>query len=112
MNAPEKYDVLVLGGGTAGKVMAWTMANTKPEKLALALGLAGTAVAQAPEQLRFLDTRGQILEKLERWQDANADLQKAAQAMPDSKELQAALVRVSAHLVNQSKEPKTRSSAK
>jgi pyruvate/2-oxoglutarate dehydrogenase complex dihydrolipoamide dehydrogenase (E3) component len=27
MNAPEKYDVLVLGGGTAGKVAAWTMAK-------------------------------------------------------------------------------------
>jgi len=27
MNAPEKYDVLVLGSGTAGKLMAWTMAN-------------------------------------------------------------------------------------
>jgi pyruvate/2-oxoglutarate dehydrogenase complex dihydrolipoamide dehydrogenase (E3) component len=27
MNATEKYDVLVLGGGTAGKVMAWTMAK-------------------------------------------------------------------------------------
>jgi pyruvate/2-oxoglutarate dehydrogenase complex dihydrolipoamide dehydrogenase (E3) component len=27
MNAGEKYDVLVLGGGTAGKVIAWTMAK-------------------------------------------------------------------------------------
>jgi choline dehydrogenase-like flavoprotein len=27
MNAAEKYDVLVLGGGTAGKLMAWTMAK-------------------------------------------------------------------------------------
>ena len=27
MNAPEKYDVLVLGGGTAGKLAAWTMAK-------------------------------------------------------------------------------------
>ena len=27
MNATEKYDVLVLGGGTAGKVIAWTMAR-------------------------------------------------------------------------------------
>jgi pyruvate/2-oxoglutarate dehydrogenase complex dihydrolipoamide dehydrogenase (E3) component len=27
MNAAEKYDVLVLGGGTAGKLMAWTMAE-------------------------------------------------------------------------------------
>jgi pyruvate/2-oxoglutarate dehydrogenase complex dihydrolipoamide dehydrogenase (E3) component len=27
MNAAEKYDVLVLGGGTAGKVIAWTMAK-------------------------------------------------------------------------------------
>jgi len=27
MNATEKYDVLVLGGGTAGKLVAWTMAK-------------------------------------------------------------------------------------
>jgi pyruvate/2-oxoglutarate dehydrogenase complex dihydrolipoamide dehydrogenase (E3) component len=27
MNATEKYDVLVLGSGTAGKLMAWTMAK-------------------------------------------------------------------------------------
>ena len=27
MNAPETFDVLVLGGGTAGKVIAWTMAK-------------------------------------------------------------------------------------
>ena len=27
MNAPEKYDVIVFGGGTAGKVIAWTMAK-------------------------------------------------------------------------------------
>jgi len=27
MNAPEKYDALVLGGGTAGKVVAWTLAK-------------------------------------------------------------------------------------
>src|ERR1700685_309791 len=27
MNAAEQYDVLVLGGGTAGKVIAWTMAK-------------------------------------------------------------------------------------
>jgi pyruvate/2-oxoglutarate dehydrogenase complex dihydrolipoamide dehydrogenase (E3) component len=27
MDAPEKYDVIVFGGGTAGKVMAWTMAK-------------------------------------------------------------------------------------
>ncbi len=27
MNAPESFDVLVLGGGTAGKLAAWTMAK-------------------------------------------------------------------------------------
>src|SRR5215831_12509605 len=27
MNAAEKYDVVVLGSGTAGKLMAWTMAK-------------------------------------------------------------------------------------
>jgi pyruvate/2-oxoglutarate dehydrogenase complex dihydrolipoamide dehydrogenase (E3) component len=28
MNAPERYDVIVFGAGTAGKVMAWNMAKT------------------------------------------------------------------------------------
>jgi pyruvate/2-oxoglutarate dehydrogenase complex dihydrolipoamide dehydrogenase (E3) component len=27
MNTPEKYDVIVFGAGTAGKVMAWNMAK-------------------------------------------------------------------------------------
>jgi flavin-dependent dehydrogenase len=27
MSAAERYDVIVLGGGTAGKVIAWTMAK-------------------------------------------------------------------------------------
>ena len=27
MNAPEHFDTLVLGGGTAGKLAAWTMAK-------------------------------------------------------------------------------------
>src|SRR5438105_15825174 len=27
MSEPERYDVLVLGSGTAGKLMAWTMAR-------------------------------------------------------------------------------------
>jgi len=27
MNTPEKYDVIVMGGGTAGKLAAWTMAK-------------------------------------------------------------------------------------
>jgi flavin-dependent dehydrogenase len=27
MNAAEKFDVLVLGGGTAGKLAAWTIAK-------------------------------------------------------------------------------------
>ena len=27
MNAPENFDALVLGGGTAGKLAAWTMAK-------------------------------------------------------------------------------------
>src|SRR5277367_1722173 len=27
MNTTEKYDVIIFGGGTAGKLMAWTMAG-------------------------------------------------------------------------------------
>ena len=78
--------------------MAWTMGNTRPARLSLALDLIDTAVAQAPDQIRFLDTRGQILAKLERWQDAMADLQKAKQVLPDNKDLQETLARVSTHL--------------
>ena len=29
MKAAEKYDVVVLGSGTAGKLMAWTMAKER-----------------------------------------------------------------------------------
>lgn len=82
--------------------MAWTMGNTPPLRLSLALDLIDTAVAQAPDQILFLDTRGQILAKLERWQDAMADLQKAKKVLPDNKELQEALARVAAHLPDQS----------
>jgi predicted Zn-dependent protease len=78
--------------------MAWTMGNTRPERLSLALDLIDRAVAQAPDQIRYLDTRGQILAKLERWQDAMADLQKAKQVLPDNKDLQETLARVSTHL--------------
>jgi tetratricopeptide (TPR) repeat protein len=78
--------------------MAWTMANTSPERLSLSLNLINEAISQAPDQLRFLDTRGQILAKLERWQEAMSDLKSAAKVLPDNKDLQEAMARVSSHL--------------
>ncbi|CAN5524953.1 hypothetical protein BH10PLA2_BH10PLA2_22040 [soil metagenome] len=93
--------------------MAWTMANTKPERLSLALTLANTAIAQMPQQLRFLDTRGQILAKLERWEEAMSDLKRAAVVLPDNKDLQEVMARVSSHLKEAQKEPdKVQSSRK
>ncbi len=93
--------------------MAWTLTNTKPERLALALELVGTAPAQSPEQtpgqIRYLDTRGQIFAKLERWPEAKADLQRAAEVLPGNKDLQDTLARVSAHLQQKNKEPKSES---
>jgi predicted Zn-dependent protease len=85
--------------------MAWTMANTKPERLSLALTLANTAVAQMPEQLRFLDTRGQILAKLERWEEAMNDLKRAATVLPDNQDLKEVMARVSTHLKEPQNEP-------
>ena len=78
--------------------MAWTMANTKPERLSLALQLINEAISQSPDQIRFLDTRGQILAKLGHWEEAMKDLKLAAKVLPDNKDLQEAMARVSGHL--------------
>jgi tetratricopeptide (TPR) repeat protein len=93
--------------------MAWTMANTPPERLSISLNLINEAISQAPDQIRFLDTRGQILAKLERWEEAMRDLKKAATVLPDNKDLQEAMARVSSHLNEKNRnDPKGQESTK
>lgn len=61
--------------------------------LTRALALADVAVQRWPEEVHYRDTRGQILVKLKRYQDALADLEAAQQGMPDNAGLHAALAK-------------------
>ncbi len=49
---------------------------------------------QSPEDSRFRDTRGHILMKLERWQDALADLELALRGREDNPGVHEALATV------------------
>ncbi|HEV8058955.1 MAG TPA: hypothetical protein VGP68_03735 [Gemmataceae bacterium] len=108
--AKRRFDLAQVADPASPRIlnnMAWTLANTKPNRLTLALELVGIAVAQAPDQIRFLDTRGQVLAKLERWQEAMPDLQRAVEVLPENKDLQDAMARVSTHLQQKANEPKS-----
>jgi tetratricopeptide (TPR) repeat protein len=60
--------------------LAWFLAVKKnPPDLDRALGLIDNVLERAPNDPRYLDTRGQIYTKLERWDDAIADLERALQ---------------------------------
>jgi tetratricopeptide (TPR) repeat protein len=52
------------------------------------------ALAIKPDDYRFRETRGQILVRLGKWQEAIADLEFAANGMPDSREVHLALAKV------------------
>lgn len=57
--------------------LAWFLAFRDPPDLDRALHLIDEALARAPEDPRFLDTRGQIYTKQKRWDEAIADLERA-----------------------------------
>lgn len=60
--------------------LAWFLALHKdPPELERALELISNVLKRAPNDPRYLDTRGQIYAKLERWDDAIADLERALQ---------------------------------
>jgi len=60
--------------------LAWFLAFKKnPPELDRALGLIDNVLERAPNDPRYLDTRGQIYTRLERWDDAIADLERALQ---------------------------------
>ncbi len=67
--------------------LAWVLAHNEPPDLPRALDLAQTAVEQAPKNLSFRHTRGVVLAKLGRWQDALVDLEAALPQNPESPDL-------------------------
>jgi tetratricopeptide (TPR) repeat protein len=73
--------------------LAYLMGHQEPRDLEQAITLANQAVALEPENPHYLETRGQLLVELERWQEAVADLTLALNGMPTKREIHASLAR-------------------
>lgn len=63
--------------------MAWLLAHDDPPELERALKIADAVIEDYPDNPRFLDTRGTVLVKMQRFQDGLVDLEKALPGMPD-----------------------------
>jgi hypothetical protein len=74
--------------------LAWHLSQMKPPNLPRALGLIDVVVKRWPAISSCRDTRGQILAKMERWDEALVDLEAALPAMPQNLKLHLALADV------------------
>lgn len=77
----------------AANNLAWAMSQADPPKLNEALSLVNSVVEKQPELGAVRDTRGQILLKMERFNDAIIDLEFALRQLPDSRVTREALVK-------------------
>lgn len=73
----EQAIKLDAGMGFAANNLAWTLAHQETPQLERALKLADTLIGRWPSYAAYRDTRGQILVKLERWEEALEDLRAA-----------------------------------
>ena len=79
--------------------LAWILAhNEEHPDLERALAMANTALEENPGYPQFLDTKGTILMKLERWKDALADLELAVNGEPNKAEVHDKLAEIYDHL--------------
>jgi tetratricopeptide (TPR) repeat protein len=78
----EKAFKLSSGAPLIANNLAWVLAFYPPVDLPRALDMVNAAVDKAPNEPRFRGTRGQILAKMGRHQDALPDLQEAIKAYP------------------------------
>jgi tetratricopeptide (TPR) repeat protein len=72
---------------------AWLIIQEPNPNLSAALTAVNQAIEIAPKDFRYRETRGQILVRLGRWQEAVDDLEYAANGMPSSKEIHLALAK-------------------
>lgn len=63
--------------------LAWLLAHEEPPQLDRALTLSEAVLKDFPDNPRFLDTRGTIQLKREKYREALLDLEKALPGMPD-----------------------------
>lgn len=73
--------------------LAWILQRTKPDQLERALDLANRALDETPNQPSYRETRGQILVRLERWQEGADDLKFALNVLSASPETHTALAK-------------------
>ncbi len=74
--------------------LAWILAHADPPDLARALELGNQAVALRPNDARFRDTRGRILVKMKRWNEALTDLELVLRSEPEQTDLHQLLAEV------------------
>jgi len=73
--------------------LAWLLSNSEPLDLSRALLLVTAVVRSFPAQANFRETRGQILVKLGRYQEAVTDLEMALAALPGTPAIHEALAK-------------------
>jgi len=78
--------------------LAWYLAHTDPPRLDEAFQLADLLANQWPKIAAIRDTRGQILAKQERWQEALVDLEAALPDMAGNRQLHETLALIYEHL--------------
>jgi tetratricopeptide (TPR) repeat protein len=82
----------------AANNVAWLLSRRTGPNLDRALAIASDLVSKYPNAAQFRDTRGQILAKLGRWDEALTELERALPGMRDSVEIRRALAEAYHHL--------------
>lgn len=83
---------------TSANNLAWALSSEPPLDLPRALRLIDKAIEEQPRDARFHGTRGHILARLGRWQEALGELELALRARPESPDLHTDLAEVYEHL--------------
>ena len=80
--------------GPVANNLAWVLAHQEPPGLERALTIIDSVLECWPDVAQYRDTRGQILVKLERWEDALEDLERALPQMTRDRQLHEALAQI------------------
>jgi Flp pilus assembly protein TadD len=80
--------------------LAWLLAHHEPIDLERALALVDKAIEIEPRNVHFRDTRGHVLAKLNRWQDAVVELEQAVNGLPGNRGTHAVLAQTYDNLGN------------
>jgi tetratricopeptide (TPR) repeat protein len=72
---------------------AWILLQGPESDLQAALEAVNKALEIRPDEFRYRETRGQALVRLGRWQEAIADLEYAANGMPESRDIHLSLAK-------------------